>query len=109
MTPLHALILFAAGFLASGVNAVAGGGSLISFPILVALGIPPLPANATNSVALWPGSLTGAFGFANVLPATKGYLKWLLAPTVLGSIAGAFLLVSTSQKVFDWLVPFLIA
>lgn len=97
------------GAVASGINAVAGGGSLLSFPTLtIGLRMPTTLANATNSISLWPGSLGSVFGFANLLPKTKHYLSGLLAPTVLGSAAGAWLFVSTSQGVFDLVVPFLI-
>ena len=100
--------LILVGSLASGINAVAGGGSLISFPILVWLGLPPRVANATNSVALWPGSLAGAYGFIDLLPKTKHHLKTLLLPTLIGSIGGAWLLLNTTEKLFNDIVPVLI-
>jgi uncharacterized membrane protein YfcA len=94
---------------ASGINAVAGGGTLLSFPVLqLRIGLESRVANATNSVALWPGSLSGAFGFRNVLEKTQHHLKTLLAPTFLGSIAGAELLVHTDKSVFDRVIPWLI-
>lgn len=101
-------LLALAGAVASGINAVAGGGSLISFPTLVGLGVPELPANATNSVALWPGSLAGAVGFLNQLAKTGRYLGALLPPTLLGSISGAVLLMNTSKEAFRVAVPILI-
>ncbi|MCW5937271.1 MAG: sulfite exporter TauE/SafE family protein [Fimbriimonadaceae bacterium] len=107
-SPLGLALLFLAGLAASAVNAIAGGGSLVSFPTLVGLGMPALPANATNSVALWPGSLSGALGYANRFAETKRYLWLLLPPTVLGSAVGAWLLVTTSARSFQVLVPFLI-
>jgi len=106
--PLALIGLFAAGFVASSINAVAGGGSLLSFPVLVALGVPPLPANATNSVALWPGSLSSAFGFLDQLERTRRYLWALVPPTVLGSLFGAWLLVHTPERLFAMVVPALI-
>jgi uncharacterized membrane protein YfcA len=97
------------GALASGINTVAGGGSLLSFPALtIGFQIPSLPANATNSVALWPGSLAGAFGFRNLWRKCAQHLKALWLPTVLGSMAGAWLLLQTGQKLFQMLVPALI-
>jgi len=97
------------GALASGINAVAGGGSLISFPTLTfGLHLPTNIANATNSVSLWPGSLGGAFGFHNVFERTKPYLRQLLLPTILGASGGAYLFTVTSQRLFDVVVPFLI-
>jgi hypothetical protein len=97
-----------AGAFAAAINAVAGGGSLISFPILVALGIPPLQANATNSVGIWPGSLGSALGFLHVEGAPRQFIRAFIVPTILGSMLGAWLLVVTSPKIFDAVVPVLI-
>lgn len=102
------LLLVVVGAVASAINAVAGGGSLISFPVLVGMGVPAVEANASNAVALWPGSLSSAVGFLNQLKKTQHFLKLLFIPTVLGSIGGAILLISTQQRVFDLLVPALI-
>ena len=102
-------MLVAVGAVASGLNAVAGGGSLISFPTLtVVIGLPEKIANATNSVGLWPGSLSGGIGFKNLYEKTSRYLKTLFIPTLLGSIAGAFLLLYTSNTVFKRVIPGLI-
>lgn len=100
--------LFLVGAVASGINAVAGGGSFLSFPVLMAFGIPSVPANATNAAALWPGSLGGAFGFLNLLPKAGHYLRVLFFPTLIGSVLGAWLLLALGQRVFDFVVPFLI-
>lgn len=106
---LPALLLIAvAGALAAGINAVAGGGSLISFPILCALGIHPLQANATNSVGIWPGSLGSALGFLHVEGAPRHVVRSLMTATIAGAIVGAGLLVKTSPKVFEYIVPVLI-
>ncbi len=94
--------------MASGINAVAGGGTLISFPILIAFGLPAKAANATNSVALWPGSLAGAMGFRSLWPQSISHLKLLAIPTILGSAVGSLLLIFTSQKMFDNVIPALI-
>ncbi|HVL40384.1 MAG TPA: sulfite exporter TauE/SafE family protein [Fimbriimonadaceae bacterium] len=103
------LILVVVGGIAAGINSVAGGGSLISFPTLtLGFGIPPLPANATNSVALWPGSLSGAYGFINLLPATGHHLRALLVPTFVGAVAGSLLLVYTREEIFEAVVPVLL-
>ena len=107
-SPAVMALLFVVGALASAVNSVAGGGSLISFPTLIGLGVPQLPANATNSVALWPGSLAGAIGFLNQLGPVKHHLRSLFLPTLFGSIAGAFLLVLTPESAFRIVVPILI-
>jgi hypothetical protein len=108
-TPLGFVALFLVGAVASGINAVAGGGSLISFPCLtLGFGLPSLIANATNSVGLWPGSLSGAWGFRNVLGPTQKYLRLLVAPTLIGSAAGAYLLTITDKRVFEAAVPVLL-
>lgn len=103
------LLLILIGAVASGINSVAGGGSLVSFPALnLGFHIPSLEANATNSVGLWPGSLSGAWGFRKVLGPTQGYLKLLAMPTLIGSSFGAWLLTVTDKKVFEFVVPILL-
>jgi len=106
--PLALAALFGVGLLASAINAVAGGGSLLSFPVLVALGVPPLAANATNSVALWPGSLASAYGFRDQLARTKPHLRYLTLPTIAGALLGAWLLTHTPERLFDFVVPLLV-
>lgn len=102
-------MLVLVGAVAAAINAVAGGGSLLSFPALtVGYAIPSVLANATNSVSLWPGSLSGGVGYWNLIKKTGHYFKVFLAPTVLGSLTGAFLLVQTSHRSFDLIVPWLI-
>lgn len=101
--------LVAVGALAAGINAIAGGGSLISFPyISVGIGLAEKIANATNSVGLWPGSLAGGLGARNLLEKTKPYLRQLIVPTCLGSICGAWLLLTTTDLVFRRVIPGLI-
>ncbi len=107
-TPLGLCLAFLAGIGASAINAFAGGGSLISFPTLVGLGIPDQSANATNGVALWPGSASSAFAFRKYFHQNKRWMWIMLPPTVLGSVLGAILLVVSGQAVFKVLVPFLI-
>jgi uncharacterized membrane protein YfcA len=102
------LAMFLAGLLASAINAVAGGGSLITFPVLVALGIPELSANATNSASLWLGSLSSAIGFWPQLKRTRRHLGLLIVPTALGSAVGVALLVSGGSRVFKYAVPGLV-
>ncbi len=97
------------GAVAGGINTVAGGGSLISFPFLtLSAQIPSLQANATNSASLWPGSLAGALGFRDLLHKTKRYFKLLAIPTFLGAILGAWLLTLSTTRLFDRVIPFLI-
>ncbi len=110
MTPIQAVMLFAASVVASGINSVAGGGSLISYPVIsLGMQIPGREANATNSVGLFPGSFAGVVGFGKETREKTGvYFTKLLIPTILGSIAGAFLLLLTSETVFKIVIPFLI-
>ncbi len=100
--------LFLAGVIAGGINSVAGGGSLISFPSLIAYGVPAIPANATNTTAVCPGALASAFGYRNDLPRDDNLLLVLLVPSLLGSLIGAVVLVSTPSGLFTLLVPFLV-
>ncbi|MFZ4506736.1 MAG: sulfite exporter TauE/SafE family protein [Fimbriimonas sp.] len=98
-----------AGAVASGVNSVAGGGSLVSFPTLhLGMGIPAIPANATNAVSLWPGSFAAAFSGREHLAEVKAQFHRMILPTVVGSVLGSLLLSLTPQNVFDVLVPLLI-
>ena len=93
---------------AGAVNAIAGGGTLITFPVLTAIGIPPVAANITNTVALAPGYFGGTLAQKNDLRGQERRL-WLLVPaSVLGGLAGGFLLLQTNEKVFRELVPYLI-
>ncbi len=99
-----ALAAFAAGM----VNALAGGGTLISFPVLTAIGIPTVSANITNTVALCPGYLGATFAQAKDLQGQRSRL-WLLIPAaVCGGIAGGLLLLNTEERLFRTLVPYLI-
>lgn len=108
-SPLGLAVLFSIGAVASAVNTVAGGGSLLSFPTLIfGFGVPSKEANATNALGLWPGSLGGALGFRNLYDQCKRHMRLLILPTLIGSIAGAWLLVSTDKKVFDFVVPILL-
>ncbi len=102
------LAMFLAGVLAAAINAVAGGGSLITFPVLVALGLPEIVANATNSSAIWVGNLGSALGLWPQLQRTRRHLRWLLVPTLLGSAAGVWLLDLGGQKVFKYATPVLV-
>ena len=108
MTLLQGAGIVLVGAVASGINAVAGGGSLVSFPYLVGIGIPSIPANATNAVGLWPGSLAGGLGFLGKLGRTRKYLPVLVPPTVIGAVLGAVLLLHTSKTAFERAIPFLI-
>lgn len=109
MSPtFHHLLLFSAAVLAGAVNAVAGGGSLITFPTLVWLGMPSITANATNTLALWPGSFGSMWGYRRELESIDRQMYALVAPSFIGGLAGALLLRLTPTSVFDRLVPLLI-
>ncbi len=102
--PLILLAAFAAGM----VNSVAGGGTLLSFPALIWAGRDPLLANATNTLALWPGSLGGLWGYRREVAGSGRFAAALLAPSALGGLLGAVLLLRTPSRTFADLVPWLI-
>lgn len=108
MTPVELGLLAVAGLLAGGLNAVAGGGSLVSFPALVALGVPPLTANVTNTVAVWPGYAGTSWGYRPELRGQRHRLVALLPAALVGAAAGCALLLVTSEEVFAAVVPFLV-
>ena len=108
MTGSDAGILFLASTAAGAVNSVAGGGSLITFPVLVWLGRDPILANATNTVSLSPGSLAALHGFRRELAGMRRWVLWGTGPSLVGGVAGALLLLRTPSEVFAWLVPWLI-
>jgi hypothetical protein len=103
------IILVAVAGLACGmINTVAGGGSLILFPALIATGIPPLGANVTNSVAGWPGYIGGVVGFRRELGDQRDRLRTLAVVTIAGAATGSVLLLVTPASAFDRLVPGLV-
>ncbi|HEX6370414.1 MAG TPA: sulfite exporter TauE/SafE family protein [Longimicrobium sp.] len=109
--PLSALALaavFIASVLGGGVNAIAGGGTLLTFPALVGLGVPPLAANATNTVALWPGALSSMWGYRGELRGARAWVVRLTLPSVVGGALGAWLLLHTPPDRFARIVPFLV-
>ncbi len=108
MSVLGLVGLFAAALAAGVVNSVAGGGSLISFPSLVALGQPAILANATNTAALWPGTLSSAFAYRRDTPLHRDLLLTLLLPSIVGGMLGAVVLVNTPPALFDRVVPWLV-
>lgn len=106
---IFSLIIIGLAAVAGGlVNAIAGGGTLITFPMLTAVGIPPVAANVTNTVALCPGYLGATFAQMKDLRG-QGRRLWLLLPaSALGGIAGGILLLHTSDNTFRMLIPYLI-
>lgn len=101
------LLLLVAGLAAGTVNAVAGGGSLITFPTLIAVGLPPVPANVTNSISVCPGYLSSVVGSRADLPGRR-LLRQLIPTTALGTAAGCALLLVTPARAFELVVPFLV-
>jgi uncharacterized membrane protein YfcA len=110
MNLIDAAALLAAGLAAGTVNAVAGGGSLITFPTLVAVGLPQLSANVTNSISVSPGYLASAYGSRSDVAAlaTRRNLYALLPTAVAGTAAGCALLLATPERAFTLVVPFLV-
>lgn len=109
MTLTQAIILFIAAMLGGTLNAVAGGGSFISFPALIFTGVPPIQANATSTVALWPGSVASVSAYRKELAALNRTVVLVLGITSLvGGVLGAILLLLTPQATFLGLVPYLL-
>lgn len=106
---LELLAVAAAGIAAGAVNSIAGGGALITFPTLVALGLPPLAANVTLTTGIVPASVGGALGYSDLLRQQGERFRRLLVPLFLGALAGAGALLLTSDGTFEAIVPALIA
>jgi uncharacterized protein len=102
------LLIALAALAAGAINAIAGGGTLITFPMLVAVGIPPVAANVTNTVALCPGYFGGTIAQWDDLRGQKKRLWLILPASIIGGVLGGFLLLQTGEKLFKELVPYLI-
>jgi uncharacterized membrane protein YfcA len=109
MTPLDALAIFAAGLAAGCINVIVGSGSLITFPVLLALGYPPVVANVSNTVGLVPGSVSGAYGYRRELSGQRTRLVRLGIASVVGAVTGGLLLLVLPAATFEIVVPALIA
>src|ERR671933_398255 len=106
---MNVLLLIGAGLLAGTMNAIAGGGSFVSFPALVFAGVPSVAANASSTVALYPGSLTSAWAYRHGLRGFGGVsLRALLVASLSGGLLGAVLLLVTPQATFDAVIPWLL-
>jgi uncharacterized membrane protein YfcA len=101
-------VAFGAAFLAGAINSVAGGGTLLSFPALIWLGLNSVSANATSTVAIWPGTVGSAWGYRREVRQVAPRMWLLILPSLAGGLAGAWLLELTPAGVFDRLVPYLI-
>ena len=109
MTLWDMLLIGAGGFAAGAVNSMAGGGTFFSFPALLAVGLPPVVANASNSVALWPASLSSAWAYRQELARYRRYLLPMGAASLLGGAAGGLLLLLAGDARFSALIPWLLA
>jgi uncharacterized membrane protein YfcA len=105
----HTSLLAFAGLLAGAMNAIAGGGSFVSFPAMVAVGLPPVIANASSTVALFPGTVASTFAYRHDFSRIAGFeLRLMLPISVAGGLAGAALLLATPARLFDAVIPFLL-
>ncbi len=108
LTTLESVVfLFCAGALGGALNSVAGGGSFIAFPALLFTGVPPIPANATNTIALWTGAAASGGAYRKRLDVPRRVLIPLLAASLTGGLAGAFLLLHTPARTFMRVLPWL--
>lgn len=110
MSALEAAVLVLAAILGGAQNAVAGGGSFLTFPSLIFAGLGSIQANATSAVALWPGSFASVWAFRKDLevPGSRRLNLALTVTSIVGGVLGALLLVVTPEAIFDWLIPFLL-
>ena len=102
------VVIFGAAFIAGMMNSVAGGGTLLTFPALIWMGIDPKAANVTSTVALWPGSLGGMLGFRRELRDSRRWMLLLAPSSIIGGLIGAYLLLRTPSRAFAAIVPYLI-
>ena len=107
MTLHNAIFLFFAGALGGGINAVAGGGSFVAFPALLFTGVPPIPANATNTLALVIGTTASSGAYPQKLNIPRRVMIPLVLTSVVGGLAGAFLLIKTTAQTFLHVLPWL--
>ena len=108
LSPVQMLLLGAAAVGAGIINAIAGGGTLLTFPALIAMGVSPVASNATNTLALWPGQLSGAIAYRSHLGEERRMALFLAIPSALGGIGGSALVLALPAKSFELAVPWLI-
>lgn len=104
---LEGVALFGSAVLGGGLNSVAGGGSFLTFPALIVTGVPSVRANATSTVALWPGSLASVGAYRRELTSLR-YVRLLSAVSLIGGLLGALLLLRTPASTFSQLIPYLL-
>jgi len=102
------VILFFAAVLGQALNAVAGGGSFVTFPTLLLAGVMPIEANATSTIALWPGALASAWGYRHDFAAERRIVVVLAVVSIVGGLLGALLLLRTPELEFKRLIPYLL-
>lgn len=105
---LHDIIIFLVGIIVGAMNAIAGGGMLVGFPVLLALGLPALTVNASTNIIVLPGNLSAAFGYRKYFKRVPRHYLYLLLPAIVGAAIGATGLRHTSPEHFEHLVPWLI-
>lgn len=109
MSPALQLLLVTLAAAAGGaINSIAGGGTLLTFPALIALGVPPIVANATSTVALWPGAVGSLWGYRSELAGARAWAIRFAVPSLAGGLIGALLLLRTPPDRFDAVVPWLV-
>lgn len=105
---LQLVLLLVAGFLAGVINSIAGGGSFILYPLLISLGVPPVSANASCSLAVLPGTASSAYGYSSYIQKLSKRYFLLLIPGLLGGLVGAVLLGHTPNRTFEYIVPWFV-
>jgi len=108
LSPAEIAALLGAAFGAGVMNAMAGGGTILTFPVLLLLGQSPITANATSTVALMPGAAASLFGYRREVRTHRAWLKTLFLPSLLGGTLGAWLLLRTPEEAFASLAPLLV-
>jgi uncharacterized protein len=101
-------VIFCAAYIAGVMNALAGGGTILTFPALIWIGLDPIAANITSTIALLPGALSSFFGYRKEVSGSRRWVKLFIFPSFIGGLIGALLLLFTPAKFFASLVPFLI-
>lgn len=109
MSLWEAVAVLAAGMAAGGINAVVGSGTLVTFPVLLALGYPPVVANVSNNIGLVPGSIAGAYGYRRELQGSLGRVLRFCSASLIGALIGASLLLVLPASAFRMIIPVLIA
>lgn len=107
LTFMHGILLFVVALVAGGMNSVAGAGNLLAFPVLILVGIPPIPANATTTVGMWPGSIAGIGGYRKRMPHTARLIVPLVLCSLGGGVLGAVILLHTPPRLFMSMIPYL--